>query len=112
VCLHILLATLKNRPIFKSFVPSKIFDYMACERPVVLNVPCEAAEIVNASGCGVCIPPGDREAMVQALCELAGSVKTRFEMGQNGRKFVTEHFDSEVDIMPLIGSPENSWMES
>jgi glycosyltransferase involved in cell wall biosynthesis len=92
----ILLVTLKNKVVFESFVPSKLFDYMACERPVILNVPGEASHILNSSGGGICIAPGDSDAMIKALNELAGSAEARIKMGEKGRKFVAERFDRRV----------------
>ncbi len=103
----ILLVILKNRPVFKSFVPSKLFDYLACERPVILNVSGEASRILNSSGGGICIPPGSSDAMIKAICELAGSPKMRVEMGQNGRKFVSKHFDRRVIADKMVRQVEN-----
>jgi glycosyltransferase involved in cell wall biosynthesis len=103
----ILLVTLKNRPVFRKFVPSKLYDYLACERPVILNVPGEASQILNSSGGGICIPPGDSDAMIGALLELAGSVKTRAAMGQKGRKYVTENFDRQVIADEMVRQVEN-----
>jgi hypothetical protein len=41
----------------KTVIPSKIFESMAMEKPIVLGVEGESAELVIASGGGVCIEP-------------------------------------------------------
>jgi glycosyltransferase involved in cell wall biosynthesis len=89
----ILLVTLQNRPLFEKFVPSKLYDFMSCARPVIVNIPGEAAGIVRDSAAGLVIPGGDARALAEAILELSEDPERRMEMGANGRRYVTEKHD-------------------
>ena len=56
-------------------VPSgKIYEYLAAERPILAAVPPDgaAAALVNETGAGVVVPPGDSTALVAALDRMVG----------------------------------------
>jgi len=74
-------------------VPSKLYEAMACARPVILVGEGEAAEIVRESHAGFCVTPGDIGGLVQAMQQLQGDPDLRNQMGRNGRLFVLQHFD-------------------
>jgi glycosyltransferase involved in cell wall biosynthesis len=57
----LLLVTLRRDPIFASFVPSTLFDCLACAPPVLLAVPGEARELLAESGGGLYAEPEDLE---------------------------------------------------
>src|SRR5690606_7007190 len=90
------LVPLAPVPIFAETVPSKIFEIMACERPVLASVAGEAARIVAASGAGVVTAPGDAEAIAGAITRFAKmSAAERAALGANGRPYVAEHYSRE-----------------
>lgn len=88
-----LLVTLSAAPVFKTFVPSKMFDAMAAARPVLLMVDGEARRILEASGAGVYAPPGDAGRLAAAVTALQRNPVERERMGAAGRAFVTAHYD-------------------
>lgn len=88
-----LLVPLKPDPIFKTFVPSKLFDAMAASRCVVLMVDGEARQILDESGAGVYVPPGDAAALSAAVYRLAADPAARARMGDAGRAFVSARYD-------------------
>ena len=90
------LVSLRDTPLFQEVLPSKIFEYLGMERPVLLNVKGEAREVVEAAGGGVYVPSGDMPAMVHAIRELAGRRAELDEMGRRGRQFVLTHYDRRV----------------
>lgn len=87
------LVPLQPQPIFRTFIPSKMFEIMACARPIVSNVEGEARAILERSGAATLVPPGDPVALAEAVESLAGDETARARMGQAGRAFVTEHYD-------------------
>lgn len=99
----LLIATLNSDPLFCSFVPSKLYDYMACGRPVLTNVGGETARLVKDAACGVCVPPGDAAALAKAIQRLAERPEEMAQMGRKGREFVQRHFDRERIGEQLIG---------
>jgi colanic acid biosynthesis glycosyl transferase WcaI len=74
-------------------VPSKIAGILGQARPVVAALPeGDAREIVEASGGGICVAPGDAGALASAIRELADDPGRRRAMGSAGRQYVAAHF--------------------
>lgn len=91
------LVPLAPIPIFAETIPSKIFEVMACERPVLAAVAGEAARIVRESDAGAVTPPGDAEAMAAAIEQLARLAPDQREaMGTRGRAYVRREFNRET----------------
>ncbi len=69
--------------------PLKLYEYMACSRPVVSTDVPGVNEILRVSEGGVLIPAEDADALASALierlCDLSGSEA----LGWNGRRYVT-----------------------
>jgi len=87
------LVPLRKSELFRTVLPSKIFEIFGMARPVLLSVDGEARALVEASGGGVYVPPEDVPAMTAAIQHLARAPALCREMGQNGRAYVQEHFD-------------------
>jgi colanic acid biosynthesis glycosyl transferase WcaI len=91
------LVPLAPVPILSETVPSKIFEVMACERPLLASVAGEAARVVAASDAGLVTPPGDADAMADGILRArALSVAARSAMGERGRGFVAAHYSREA----------------
>ncbi|HEU0068005.1 MAG TPA: glycosyltransferase family 4 protein, partial [Nitrospiraceae bacterium] len=75
---------LRPDPVFRTVIPSKLFEFMAMQLPVLMAVEGEAAVIVSDAGCGVCIPSGDAAAMANAILDLAARRKALALMGARG----------------------------
>ena len=88
----ICLVPLRDVPLFSSFIPSKMFEYLAAGKPVVGALAGEAAQILREAGAWV-VPPADSEALAAAIRTLAADPQRRQAMGQQGRCYVEKHFD-------------------
>lgn len=89
------LVPLRNRPVFRHVLPSKIFEAMATERPIVLGVLGESAALLEAAGAGMVIQPESAEELEKALRHLAADPEGAKEMGRKGRRFVESEFDRD-----------------
>jgi glycosyltransferase involved in cell wall biosynthesis len=88
-----LLVPLRREPVLDAFVPSKLFDFLACARPVILMVNGEARELLEASGGGVWVMPEDAGGLARAVVAMAGQPEAeRRQMGARGRAFVLAHY--------------------
>jgi len=77
-------------------VPSKIAGILAAGRPVVAALPAgDAREMLEASGGGLCVPPGDAASLANAIHRLARDPAARAEMGAAGRRYVERHCSRE-----------------
>lgn len=90
------LVILKDLPLFKSALPSKMYEAMAMQRPIALGVTGEAERLIIKAGAGICIPPENPTALAQAITTLADNPDLRVQFGEQGRAFVTENFRREL----------------
>jgi glycosyltransferase involved in cell wall biosynthesis len=86
------LVLLRSLPLFRTVLPSKIFEFLGCARPVLIGVEGEARELVEASGGGLSFRPEDAEGLVELLRTLAGEPRRLEEMGRRGRDYVEANF--------------------
>jgi glycosyltransferase involved in cell wall biosynthesis len=87
------LVHLRGTELFGSVVPSKIFETMAMQRPILMGVRGEALDIVLEAEAGIAIEPESPEELVAAIDRLVADRTLREWMGANGRTYVAEHFD-------------------
>jgi len=80
--------------------PNKLMDYLAAGLPAVTNAPGRAARLVQAGAdgpaCGVATPPGDAQALADALAALAAGPGLRATMGAAGRARAVRLWDRRV----------------
>jgi glycosyltransferase involved in cell wall biosynthesis len=88
----ICLVTLRDVPLFATFIPSKMFEYLASGKAVIGAVSGEAAQILREAG-AVVVPPEDSAALADAIRALAADPVRREAMGQQGRAYVERFFD-------------------
>lgn len=86
------LVPLRNVPLFKTFIPSKMFELLACGVPVIGSVDGEAADILRASGGARVVPPEDAGAIAREIRALHGDPGARRGMGEAGRMFVEKEY--------------------
>lgn len=74
---------------FESF-PRVVLEAMASGLPVVASRVGGVAEMVEPSGAGITVPPGDPAALADAIRQLASDAGLRQRMSVAGRKRATE----------------------
>jgi len=86
-----LLLHLADDPLFSITVPSKTQFYLSLGRPVVAGVAGEAADLLRRSGAAMVAPPGDAQALADAIAAMADTPRDRREaMGRQGLAFYRE----------------------
>jgi glycosyltransferase involved in cell wall biosynthesis len=91
------IVPLKKLDIFKGAIPSKLFENLAMEIPVLLGVDGEAKTLFIERGhCGLYFEPGNTGALINAIDQLLNDKILAVQLGKNGRKFVMEYFDRSV----------------
>jgi len=76
-------------------VPSKIYEAMASELPIVLVADGEPARRVVEAGAGLVVPPGDARALVAACERVATAPALRAMMGAAGRRAAETLYDRD-----------------
>jgi glycosyltransferase involved in cell wall biosynthesis len=79
-------------------VPSKVLTYLCAGRPQLVSVPADnlAARVVERSGGGLVVPPGDSEKMLDAAATLRGDSELRQDLGHRARAYAERTFDIET----------------
>lgn len=80
------LITLKDLPLYRSTLPSKLQATLAAGRPIIGALAGDAAAVVEGSGAGVVSSPGDAVALADAIRSMrAVGNQGLAEMGRAGR---------------------------
>ena len=84
-----LLVSLAAHPILSSFVPSKLFDYCAVGRPIIVAAGAEPRRLTTSAGAGLGVTPGDSDALAAAVRGLRDDPALRGSLGAAARAFAT-----------------------
>jgi len=91
------LVSLADRPLFASTVPSKVQVALASGRPIIGAIGGDAARLIERSGAGSAVPPGDPVALAGAIRRMRGlDDGARAAMGRAGRQFYLERLSSRI----------------
>lgn len=87
----VLLVHLKDDPLFRITIPSKIQAYLAVGRAVLVGVRGDAADLVRAAGAGIDCQPENPESISEAVEKLYRMPRALLdEMGDRGRRYYRE----------------------
>lgn len=81
-------------------VPSRINGILAAGRPVIVAADGESelAQLVDAARCGVAVPPGDPEAVADAIRRAAAGDVDLESCGRSGREWIERHGSRDAAI--------------
>ncbi|MGX0964170.1 colanic acid biosynthesis glycosyl transferase WcaI [Bradyrhizobium japonicum] len=109
------LVLLKNTPLFKTVLPSKVFEALATGTPIITNVRGELEQLLEPLGAAEMIEPDSVEALVSAIGELARDPARRRLLAANaatgGKRYErTALADSMLEALQRLcpGKPEES----
>lgn len=83
----------RDLPLFTTFIPAKLFEYLAAGRPVIGTVRGEAAGILADAG-GVVVAPENPTLLADAIRELGHDPTRRATMGSRARLYAVANCDS------------------
>ncbi len=96
------IVPLKDKKIFESALPSKMFEYMACGKPIIVSIRGDAEKIVNDSKAGMVIEPENAKSLSDAIMKYyLDRDRCSFE-GKNGITYITKKLSKELLISNLI----------
>ncbi|MCW3015137.1 MAG: glycosyltransferase, partial [Solirubrobacterales bacterium] len=88
---HAGLVPLRDLRLFRGALPTKLYEVMAAERPVIVAAHGESADLVARTGSGVVVPPEDPPALAAAWRQLRDDVAGAARMGVAGRQVAALH---------------------
>jgi colanic acid biosynthesis glycosyl transferase WcaI len=89
------LVLLKRNELFKTVLPTKMLEFMACARPVILGVDGHARKVMEQANAGIFIQPEDPAELAKTVVRLAADPALREFLGRNGRQHVLQHFSRQ-----------------
>tara|TARA_Y100001970_G_scaffold281852_1_gene393471 strand:- start:5112 stop:6317 length:1206 start_codon:yes stop_codon:yes gene_type:complete len=96
-----------NNSLFRTALPSKMFEYMACQKPIIIGIKGEAENLVNNSKSGTVVEPENAILMSKAIIDYYQNKSKCIEHGTNGMIYVTENLKKEDLISKVIKSIQN-----
>jgi len=94
-CADVGLALKKKLHLNKGALPVKMFEYMACRRPVIVGGAAEAEALVRKADAGICVDPADPSQLAEAVLSLYRDRALVARCGNNGRAFVERHYSRQ-----------------
>lgn len=82
------------QPVFTTTYPNKVFDYMACAKPIILPINGACRElVVEQAKAGIFVEPGNAREFKKAILFFYKNHEKLEKLGVNGYNFVRENFD-------------------
>lgn len=96
------LVSLKDDPLYRITMPSKVQASLATGRPVLAVVAGDAGRVVADAEAGVAVDPGDPDAVARAVLDLEATGPQRLRaMGENGRRLYLEEMSQAIGARRL-----------
>lgn len=96
-CADVLIASLRDNPIFSITIPSKIQSYLACGKPILAALNGEGANIIDTAKCGFSSKSEDSVGLAENVMKMYNLTDDeRTEMGENAVNYFKENFEREM----------------
>lgn len=92
---------LRDLPLFRDALPTKLLEYMAAGLPVVASAVGEVPELLERAQAGLPCPPEDPNALAEALSELSRDPAGAHSRGQAGQRYARAHHSREAFVEHL-----------
>lgn len=90
------LIHLIRKELFKSVLPSKIFEAAAMKNPIIIGVHGYASDFVNKIEAGICMEPENADDLLDALEKISSDSELAGRMGQKGYENVIRHYTRDI----------------
>ena len=97
-----LLVMLRDLRVFETVIPSKIFEFLAQERPVVLAAKGEIRRLVLQANAGLVVDPESPEQLVRAIRAVSADPQGARERAAAGREWVQRRFRRDQLARALV----------
>lgn len=74
-------------------IPLILLESLAAGKPIVISNLPPMNEVLREATAGLAVPPGDAEALAEAVVDLLRNPDERARMGREGQKLVEEYFN-------------------
>lgn len=96
------IVSLKDTPLLRATMPSKVQASLAAGRPVLAHAPGDVADLVAGAGAGLAAPPGDVERTTAAIRQFCAVDADQLrQWGQAARRCYDERFSPAAGVARL-----------
>jgi glycosyltransferase involved in cell wall biosynthesis len=96
------LAILQDIPAFRTTYPNKVFDYMSAGKPTILVIDGVIRAVIEESGGGIYVPPGDDAALASSILRLEQDPRLVATMGRQARAYLCAHLDRREKLAETL----------
>ena len=96
------LVLLRKADVFETVIPTKMLEFMACARPVILGVDGQARQIIEAAQAGLFVEPENAAALALAVTKLHGDAQLCKALGHNGRAYIVDNLSRKQTAMIYV----------
>lgn len=102
--LDVSIIHLKKTDLFKTVIPSKLFECMAMGIPILHGVEGESADILRASSTGLTVEPENAEDLAAKICTMWADPKMRAKFAAHGPKAARKYDRRKLaqDMLELL----------
>lgn len=97
----VLVVSLKDTPLLRATMPSKVQSSMAAGKPILVHGAGDVADVVTDSGAGVAVQPGQDGHVAHGIRKLARNPEGWAQAGLNARAHYEEFYAPQVGITRL-----------
>ncbi|MFO0691464.1 MAG: glycosyltransferase family 4 protein [Myxococcota bacterium] len=90
--IDVLLVMLRDLPVFETVIPSKIFEFLAQERPVILAAKGEIRRMMEEAGGALVVDPEAADQLIAAIDEIVAHPDAAARRAAAGRRWVEAGF--------------------
>lgn len=94
--------SLRKAELFKTVIPSKMLEFMACGKPLILAVDGQARKILEDAEAGIYIEPENYEDLVNAVIKMYNDPVLRKTYGEQGRNYILKYFTRQQKALQYI----------
>ena len=92
----IAIIPLRKIELFEGAIPSKIFEILALEKPVLLGIKGEAKDLfIDEGKAGLAFEPENDEELAELIRRLKNDPDLSKQLGINGARYAATYFDSQ-----------------
>jgi len=100
--MNLLFLSLIDDPVLEKTIPSKLFDYLLNNKPIITSIKGEGKDILSDLKCGIYFESNDPNSLVAGLSNYRKSQKYYDTKALNNRKYVTKYYNREEIFKKFI----------
>jgi len=93
------LVPLKKSDLFLNALPSKMFEYMALKKPVIVSIKGEAEELLKDANAGISIKPENSGELYDAILKLYNDRTLCRFFGENGYRYIKKFYSQQNQLV-------------